>query len=211
MTPTSSGSPTVPTAGGMPPSQFGGDFASHYLKHLMEHLNEYIKKGSVTRNVVLSHVGTANEASSMDDARFCAALLEDPLLQARILIGLTGITAVASNAPEVDAKASAPEEAKFEGATVTDEALEFCISGGIRGDLKRGIELARKHFSANPRIRVYLESDPEDADDYAVLEVSSSGDSAVDLESYFKYMEEWSSSTKWPASRMILLDVRSAG
>jgi hypothetical protein len=54
-----------------------------------------------------------------------------------------------------------------------------------------------------------LGKDVEDDDEYVVLDVTSSGDQNTDLESYFKYIEEWSSSVVWPASRMILLDLKT--
>jgi hypothetical protein len=94
-------------------------------------------------------------------------------------------------------------------ATVPAEVERFCADNGLIGHLKSGILLARKHFSGECQIRLYVDTDPEDGDEYVVLEVNSSRDPAVDLESQVHYLEEWSASVGWPASRMILLDVRS--
>jgi hypothetical protein len=94
-------------------------------------------------------------------------------------------------------------------ATVPAEVETFCANNGLIEHLKRGIRLARKHFSAECQIRLYVDTDPEDGDEYVVLEVNSSRDPEVDSESHVQYLEEWSASVKWPASRMILLDVKS--
>ena len=208
MTPTPSDSPSFPVYIELPSGFLVAHLVPDHLKRIVEHAKEHRRKQSAATHIVSSNMGSLGEALSVDDVELYQALLKDTLYEARIVISLTGIIAFASNPPQVDAKASATEEANFEGATVTHEALGFCVSGGILGDLKRGIELAREHFSADSRIRVYLETDPEDADEYAVIEVISSRDPAIDSESYFRYLEEWSLSTKWPASRMILLDLK---
>ncbi len=101
--------------------------------------------------------------------------------------------------------------------------LRDFTTGGVRQRLGRGLEveaegfppferavaLVRKRFPSDGQIQLYLETDPEKGDQYVVLELSSARNPASDSESQMRYLEEWSSSTKWPASRMILLDVRS--
>ena len=57
---------------------------------------------------------------------------------------------------------------------VSADALTFCTERRIVQHLVTGINLARRHFSADAGIRVYLEHDPEDLDEYVVLKVNSS-------------------------------------
>jgi hypothetical protein len=92
---------------------------------------------------------------------------------------------------------------------ITLEVERFCAENKLTEHLKSGIVLARKYFSPGCQIRVYLDTDPEDGDEYVVLEVSSARDPAIDVESYFKYSEEWSALVEWPSSRMILLDLKA--
>ena len=103
----------------------------------------------------------------------------------------------------------AGQPAAYRPVTVTLEVERFCAANELTEHLKSGIQLARKHFSAECQIRLYVDTDPEDGDEYVVLEVNSSRDPAVDSEAHVHYLEEWSASVRWPASRMILLDVRS--
>ncbi len=80
---------------------------------------------------------------------------------------------------------------------------------GIGQHLARAIEAARRHFADIASLRVYLDQDPEDLDEYVIVEVNSNGDPTADTESYFRYAEEWSASVDWPASRMISLDLNT--
>jgi hypothetical protein len=89
------------------------------------------------------------------------------------------------------------------------EVERFCAANKLLEHLKSAVALARKHFSSDCQIRLYVDADPEDGDEYVVLEVASARDPAIDSDAHIRYLEEWSSATQWPASRMILLDLRS--
>ena len=128
---------------------------------------------------------------------------------ARFMIPLGGVTTVDAESPQQSNESFASTEIDFNGARATAETLEFCGRKRIVHWLTKGIELARTHFSAESKIRIFLETDPEDSDEYVILEVSSSRDPSLDLESYFKYAEDWSASVEWPASRLILLDLKT--
>ncbi len=125
---------------------------------------------------------------------------------AEILALPAGVVEVPLCAPPTS-NASAPIWVEMSGAWVSSYALELCAKKKMIPTLTLSIELVRKWFPMDYRLRAYLESDPEDLDQYVVLEVTSHGDPAVDLVSHAKFTEDWSESVRWPISGMILLDL----
>jgi hypothetical protein len=96
------------------------------------------------------------------------------------------------------------------GVRVPSDVLEFCVQNVLVGALSVGLSLAQRHFAADSIIRLYLERDPEEHDDYVMLEVNSARASEEDLKSQLKFSEDWSAAVEWPESRLILLDVVSS-
>ncbi len=188
------------------PAGHKGGAAIRQLKPVVELIG---KAELVSRIVLSSKAGSTNGSPLMFDARTFAKLLEDPLFPARMLIGATGITEITNQSLDLVTKQAAPIELDFEAAKVEARALEFCATNGLLSELTQAIGLARKHFPHDSSIRVYAETDPDDSEHYAVLEVNSAGEPSADLEAYSRYSEEWSSRVAWPASRMILLDLKS--
>jgi hypothetical protein len=92
------------------------------------------------------------------------------------------------------------------GVSLTPESLTFCVRNNLLPRLETAIKLARRHFSAVATMSLCLEQDPENSDEYLVLELRSNGVPEADLESYFRYVDEWSEMAEWPVSRMIRLD-----
>ena len=87
------------------------------------------------------------------------------------------------------------------------DAREFADRLGIRKQLDQAIAAARRLFASLSSLRVYLDWDPEDADEYIVVDAISTGDPDEDTQAYMNYLDEWSAATEWPASQMIRLDL----
>jgi hypothetical protein len=136
-------------------------------------------------------------------------LLDDPKCAATIMMGLMATAMLQWPLPEAMLPPLKRTEVKLKGVATTAETLGFCARNKIVSCLEQAIELVRTCFSPDRTMRVFLQNDPEDGDEYAVLEVDPSGDSDADLNSFLMYADEWSGMVDWPASRMILLDLRA--
>src|SRR5260370_28655408 len=87
----------------------------------------------------------------------------------------------------------------------SDEVIEFCQSHAIEGYLAKAEELATRLFPQVVRISVELEEDPEDGDQYLVLEVLANGDEDECFNAHKSYLSLWANSVGWPEVRMIRL------
>ena len=161
-------------------------------------LPRFVRRVDTTNTPMLSWYGSSNLQN----------LLVDPTLAKTVMIGLLGIGALTWSVPEIEDQSRVPAQIAFKDVEVSVEALNFCARNKIVHILEEGIELVRTFFSPNAKMRVTLGRDPEDLDEYAVIELGSSGDPEADLEAYFKYADEWSKMVEWPASRMVLLDLK---
>jgi hypothetical protein len=85
-----------------------------------------------------------------------------------------------------------PTEVDFLGTQATGDALEFCTRNHLLGDLAKAIETARKSFLIPGRPSVYLEQDPEEREEFAVLEIWVEGDVQENFKRYKSYLREWS-------------------
>jgi hypothetical protein len=135
------------------------------------------------------------------------AFLFDATRTSHVLVGLVGYAVSSTQMPQELGESFTSTDVEIRGARVSLEALEFCAKNRIVPDLALGIDLVRRLFIRVSELRAYLQRDPEELDEYVVLEVNSNQESSEDLRSYLKYSETWSDSVKWPASRLIILDV----
>jgi hypothetical protein len=189
-----------------------GDFALMQL--LNAHVLRFIKTRSENMSVPSSYQPGSIEkpASSwvtLDPSELQALLLE-PVIAAYLLAKQVPFSLSYTDTPPAVKQALASSDVEMCGARVSLNALEFCAEHRIVRDLTFGLERARHWFLNASNMRAYLERDPEDLDEYVVLEVTSTGESAADLDAYSKFSEDWSKSVEWPASRMILLDLISS-
>jgi hypothetical protein len=180
---------------------------SNVFDNIYVHVNSFVEKFAGLGSALFTKADSITETSHRVDFEDFAALLVDPRFLARMTGNLVTVNAVPTDFSTAPSKTTRPEQISFEGAIVSPETLEFCAANKILNDFVVGIKLARKHFSLNATIRAYLDNDPEDLDEYVVLELIAAIEPAPYLESYFNYTEEWSKSVTWPASRMILLDL----
>ncbi len=87
----------------------------------------------------------------------------------------------------------------------SDRVIEFCQSHAIESYLTKAEELATRLFPQIVRISVELEEDPEDGDQYLVLEVLANGDEDECFTAHKRYLSIWANSVGWPEVRLIRL------
>jgi hypothetical protein len=85
-----------------------------------------------------------------------------------------------------------PIELDFLGARATGDALEFCTRNHLLSDLPKAIETARRFFLIPGSPSVYLERDPEEREQFAVIEIWVEGDVPENFQRYKSYLREWS-------------------
>jgi hypothetical protein len=64
-----------------------------------------------------------------------------------------------------------PIEVEFLGAKATGDAPGFCARNDLITDLAKAIETARRVFLIPGAPSVYLEQDPEETEQFAVIEI----------------------------------------
>jgi hypothetical protein len=87
----------------------------------------------------------------------------------------------------------------------SDEVIEFCRRHAIERYLAKAEELAARLFPQVVRIGVELEQDPEDGDQYLVLEVLANGEEDECFNAHKSYLSTWANSVGWPEVRLIRL------
>jgi hypothetical protein len=98
----------------------------------------------------------------------------------------------------------AHEEKEFGPLTPrSEEVTEFCHRHAIESDLAKAEELATRLFPHVVRIRIELEEDPEDGDQYLVLEVLAKGGEDECFNAHKRYLSNWANSVDWPEVRLI--------
>jgi hypothetical protein len=87
----------------------------------------------------------------------------------------------------------------------SDEVIEFCQRHAIESCLAKAEELARRLFPHIEKISVELEEDPEDGDQYLVLDVLANGNEDECFNAHKSYLSIWANSVGWPEVRLIRL------
>jgi hypothetical protein len=137
------------------------------------------------------------------------AFLDDPQWAARVMTGLVALTYLPSRVSGESLLPAKSDVVDVKNVKVTNEALSFCARNKIVPYLEQAIGLVRMSFSPDRQMSVSLGSDPDESDEFAILEVDASGDFDADMRSYSMFADEWSATVEWPTSRMILLDLRT--
>jgi hypothetical protein len=91
----------------------------------------------------------------------------------------------------------------------SDEVIEFCQRHAIENYLANAEELATRLFPHVVRIRVAREEDPEDGDQYLVMDVFANGDEDECFNAHKNYLSIWANSVAWPEVRLIRLTYNS--
>ena len=84
------------------------------------------------------------------------------------------------------------DRARFPGRRATGDALEFRTRNHLLSDLPKAIETARRFFLIPGSPSVYLERDPEEKAQFAVIEIWVEGDVPENFQRYKSYLREWS-------------------
>jgi hypothetical protein len=87
----------------------------------------------------------------------------------------------------------------------SDEVIEFCQRHAIENYLTNAEELATRLFPHVVRISVVREQDPEDGDQYLVMDVFARGDEDECFNAHKNYLSIWANSVAWPEVRLIRL------
>jgi len=91
------------------------------------------------------------------------------------------------------------------GIPTTIEAVEFSLGNGLEHAMTKAIELARKHFRISGIPSFYLEQDPEDGDQFIVLEIQVESHQSDALCMYKEYARDWTRDMHLPDMTMVRL------
>ena len=91
------------------------------------------------------------------------------------------------------------------GTQLSEAIRAFCQRHELMHHLATAIELARQCFTMVGDPMVQLEQDPEDGEEYLVLDVRCRGDESECIRAHKSYLKSWASSTPWPAVHLIRL------
>jgi len=91
------------------------------------------------------------------------------------------------------------------GIPTTIEAVEFSLENGLEQAMGKAIEFARKHFRISGVPSFYLEQDPEDGDQFIVLEIQVESPLSDALHMYKSYALDWIRNMKLPNVTLVRL------
>ena len=91
------------------------------------------------------------------------------------------------------------------GVQTTIEAVEFSIGNGLEHAMTKAIKLARKHFRISGVPSFYLEQDPEDGDQFIVLEIQVESPQGDALHMYKAYARDWTRDMHLPDMTLVRL------
>ncbi len=95
-------------------------------------------------------------------------------------------------------------------APLSAEVIDFCQRNAIEAHLAKAEELATRLFPQVVRISIELEEDPEDGDQYLVLDVLANANEDECFHAHKSYLSTWANSVGWPEVRLIRLTYDSA-
>jgi len=89
---------------------------------------------------------------------------------------------------------------------LSDEVREFCERHALFGHLAKALELAREYFTIVGEPVVKWEHDPENDDEYLVIEIQIQGSVSECVEADVRFARAWTQFAKLPEVRLIRLD-----
>jgi hypothetical protein len=93
----------------------------------------------------------------------------------------------------------------LEDVPLSDEVRELCERHLLFGHLAKALELAREHFTIVRDPVISWEHDPENDDEYLVLDVKVQGSVSECVESNWRFLRAWGKVASLPESRLIRL------
>jgi hypothetical protein len=88
---------------------------------------------------------------------------------------------------------------------LSEEVREFCEHHALFGHLAKAMELARQCFTTVGEPVVVFEQDPDNGEEYLVLEIQVPGDVSERVESRFRFAGAWTQFADLPEVRLIRL------
>jgi hypothetical protein len=89
---------------------------------------------------------------------------------------------------------------------LSDEVREFCERHALFDRLAKALELAREHFTIVGEPVVKWEHDPENDDEYLVIEIQVQGSVSENVEAEWRFAGGWTQFARLPEVRLIRLD-----
>ncbi len=88
---------------------------------------------------------------------------------------------------------------------LTDEVREFCERHALFDHLAKALELAREYFTIVGKPVVVFEQDPDNGEEYLVLEIQIQGSVSECVAADWHYGGAWTQFAKLPEVRLIRL------
>lgn len=85
------------------------------------------------------------------------------------------------------------------------EILDFCVEYNLCGYIDFSIDLIKRCFPSVKEVRLQLEQDPEEGDEWVVIDFEITAEVEEVLERYDYYTELWVDAVPWPERDMIRL------
>ncbi len=93
----------------------------------------------------------------------------------------------------------------IEEMPLSDEVREFCERHALFGHLAKAMELARECFTIVGEPLILWEHDPENDDEYVLIEVWARGSVSECAEADWRFAGAWTQYAKLPEVRLIRL------
>jgi hypothetical protein len=93
----------------------------------------------------------------------------------------------------------------IEETPLSEDVREFCERHNLSGHLAKALEFARRYFSIVGDPVILWEHDPENDDEYLVLEIEVRGSVSECVQAHVRYVGEWTQFATLPEVRLIRL------
>jgi hypothetical protein len=93
----------------------------------------------------------------------------------------------------------------IEELPLSDEVREFCERHALFGHLAKALELAREYFTIVGKPVVVFEQDPDNGEEYLVLEIQIQGSVSECVAADRRFGRAWTQFAKLPEVRLIRL------
>src|SRR5438128_587921 len=92
-----------------------------------------------------------------------------------------------------------------EETSLSDDVREFCERHALFGHLAKALELARQCFTIVADPVIQFEQDPDNDDEYLVLDIQVQGSVSECVESNLRFARAWTEFATLPKVRLIRL------
>ncbi len=87
--------------------------------------------------------------------------------------------------------------------TLSEEVREFCERHELFGHLAKALDLARQHFTIVGEPVIAYEQDPDNGEEYLMLEIQARGSVSEVVETHSRYTRDWLQFADLPEGRLI--------